>query len=89
MDTDLLEEQIIDLIENKKWDEVKEQIVHWRAPDISTFLMDLGHNEDLLSFFRMLQIEIADEVISELNTDTQEYILANITDEQIKKNLLE
>ena len=89
MDTDLLEEQIIDLIENKKWDEVKERIVHWRAPDISTFLMDLGHNEDLLSFFRMLPIELAAEVFSELNTDTQEYILANITDEQIKKILLE
>ncbi|MBP5449269.1 MAG: magnesium transporter, partial [Spirochaetales bacterium] len=89
MDTDLLEEQIIDLIENKKWDEVKERIVHWRAPDISTFLMDLGHNEDLLSYFRMLPIELAAEVFSELNTDTQEYILANITDEQIKKILLE
>lgn len=89
MDTDLLEEQIIDLIENKKWDEVKERIVHWRAPDISTFLMDLGHNEDLLSFFRMLPIELAAEVFSELNADTQEYILANITDEQIKKILLE
>ncbi len=89
MDTDLLEEQIIELIENKKWDEVKERIVHWRAPDISTFLMDLGHNEDLLSFFRMLPIELAAEVFSELNTDTQEYILANITDEQIKKILLE
>ena len=89
MDTDLLEEQIIDLIENKKWDEVKERIVHWRAPDISTFLMDLGHNEDLLSFFGMLPIELAAEVFSELNADTQEYILANITDEQIKKILLE
>ena len=89
MDTDLLEEQIIDLIENKKWDEVRQRIVHWRAPDISTFMMDLGHNEDLLSFFGLLPIELAAEVFSELNADTQEYILANITDEQIKKILLE
>ncbi|MBR3731907.1 MAG: magnesium transporter [Spirochaetales bacterium] len=89
MDTDLLEEQIIDLIENKKWDEVRQRIVHWRAPDISTFMMDLGHNEDLLSFFGLPPIELAAEVFSELNADTQEYILANITDEQIKKILLE
>ena len=84
MENEILSEEIQSLIEKKQYDDLQDKLVHLKAPDISSIIMEQPLNEDLLTLFRLLPKNIASQVFSELDTRTQEYILSNSSDDQIK-----
>lgn len=79
----LLKNEIMELIEEKKWHIVKDVIVEWPAPDIAELLEECEDKERVL-LFRLLPQKLSIEVFDELSPDTKEKLLLKLTDQHIK-----
>jgi len=84
----LLKNEIIELIENKDWYNLKEALVEWPSPDIAELLEELDE-EDRIVIFRLLPKRLSAEVFDELNSITKENLILRLTDENIKNILTE
>ncbi|MCM8786071.1 MAG: magnesium transporter [Candidatus Omnitrophica bacterium] len=83
-----MEKEIIELIKNKDWYNLKEAIVEWPAPDIAELLEELDE-ENRIVLFRLLPKKLSVEVFDELNPIVKENLISKLTDEHIKNILSE
>lgn len=84
----LLEPDLKELIAQKNFRALKDAISEWLPQDIADLIRSLSPEEGVI-LFRLLPRKLQSEVFSEFDPDTQEYILRNLTSEQIKAVLSE
>ncbi len=84
----LLEPELKELIAQKNFRALKDAISEWLPQDIADLIRSLSPEEGVI-LFRLLPKKLQSEVFSEFDPDTQEYILRNLTNEQIKAVLSE
>ena len=80
---DFLMPEIKELIDQKKWYEIKEVISEWPAPDIADLIESLDE-ETRIIVFRILPKELAAEVLIELDPETEKTLIENLTNKQIQ-----
>ncbi len=83
---ELLLPDIKELLQEKKFLEIKEGIKDWEAPEVADLLMELDKDEQGI-FFRLLTREQAAEVFSYLDLDSQKNLLNLMTQEHTKQIL--
>jgi len=81
---DFLMPEIKELIDQKKWYEIKEVISEWPAPDIADLIESLDE-ETRIIVFRILPKELAAEVLIELDPETEKTLIENLTNKQIQE----
>lgn len=74
---------IMNLIEQSKFSQVRNEIIKMNVVDIAQILEELKV-EKLLLVFRLLPKEIAADVFSYMSTEQQQYIIEAIADKEIK-----
>lgn len=79
-----LEEKIVNLLEEKKYADIKDEISVLEAPDIAILFDDLPENK-LPLLFRLLPKELAAEVFVELESDMQELLITGFSDSELKE----
>ena len=76
--------ELYELIEKKKFIELREILIEMNEVDISEFLETL-EIEKMTVVFRMLPKEISSEVFAFLEPDTQEHIINSVTDSELSE----
>ncbi|MBU5482869.1 magnesium transporter [Clostridium sp. MSJ-11] len=76
-------EEILALISEKKYTEVREKIINLNPVHIGEIIENLDLSEAIL-IFRMLPKDLAVDVFNYINTEFQEKIIYSITDKEIK-----
>lgn len=74
--------ELLELVEQKRFIELREILIQMNEVDISEFLETL-EIEKIIVIFRMLPKEISAEVFACFDSDTQEHIINSITDNEI------
>ena len=70
MISQLIQPEIIDLITNRQFTELKEVLIDWTPTDIADLLLALPENEQAI-FFRLLPKDLAADVFEYFDVDTQ------------------
>ncbi len=81
-----MKELILNLIEQGKYADAKNEIIKMNVVDIAQFFEELDQQK-LLVIFRILPKEIASGVFSYISNELQRYIIESITDKEIKNIL--
>lgn len=74
--------EILELIEEKKYLNAREEIVKLNSVDIAMILEEID-KKNMLTLFRLLPKNIAADVFSYMSNDMQQYIIQSITDEEM------
>ena len=74
--------ELLELVEQKRFIELREILIQMNEVDISEFLETL-EIEKIIVIFRMLPKEISAEVFACFDSETQEHIINSITDNEI------
>ena len=77
-------EEIKELIENKKFNELKKKLVDMNSADISEILDELEDKESVIIVFRLLAKEKAGETFSHMESDMREKLINDFTDKELK-----
>ena len=80
-------EEIKELIENKKFNELKKKLVDMNSADISEILDELEDKESVIIVFRLLSKEKAGETFSHMESDMREKLINDFTDKELKNIL--
>ena len=80
---EIINEKILKLLEEKKYKELKLILNDMNEFDIAT-VMDELKEEDRIIFFRLLPKDMAADVFSFLDQESQEHIVNSITDKELK-----
>ena len=83
MDNETMHEVLLELLEAKKYRELKKELCDMNEVDIAAFMEELD-NEKALIVFRMLPKELATEVFACLEVEQQESIIDSINDSELK-----
>lgn len=83
-----LQEELFELIENKKFQQLKQILSEINPADIALFLEELPE-KDLPVVFRILPKELAAEVFVEMQSDSQEFLITKFNDKELKSVLNE
>ena len=81
-----LQEELIALIESKKFQDLKRILSEINPADIALFLEEL-EEKDLPVVFRILPKELAAEVFVEMESDSQEFLITKFNDKELKSML--
>src|SRR5574344_1386794 len=73
--------EIMDLIDNKKYSLVKEELIKLDVADIAEILEEVSEDK-LVKLFRLLPKSIAAEVFSELEVETEHFIISSLSDKE-------
>lgn len=84
----LVEPEIKELIAKKDWRALKDAISDWLPQDIADLLNTLKPEESII-LFRLLPKALQYQVFAESDTETQEFIIRNLTSDQVKAMLAE
>ena len=79
-------EKILELLENKRYFQARDELLKFNAVDIAYMLEDITEETDIdmtIILFRLLPKDVSAEVFSELSTDNQVEIVNVITDKEI------
>ena len=76
-------EEVVNLIENKKINELKKYLERINGADFPTIFEELDE-EDILVVFRLLNKERAAEIFTELDSDLQEKLINSFSDVELK-----
>ena len=76
--------EIKELIKEKKWEKLKQKLTKLLAPDIADILKQLNGNETLF-ILRLLSPKKQSEVFSELDPKTQLHLIETIDDNELKQ----
>ncbi len=80
---DLLQPEITELIQEAKWKELLEIIEDWPNPEIADLLMSLD-KADRVVFFRLLPRKTSSQVFAELDSEQQNALLLEMSDEETR-----
>ncbi|MGQ9679021.1 MAG: magnesium transporter, partial [bacterium] len=84
----LLEPEILEMLEEKNWQGIKDVLTLWPAPDIADLIASLG-DPDKVMVFRLLPRELQSEVFAEFDPDKQLTLIKNLSDEQVRHLIAE
>ncbi|MGN1054303.1 MAG: magnesium transporter [Erysipelotrichaceae bacterium] len=79
-----MKERIIELISNKEYKELKKLLNEMNESDISEILDEMS-DEDAAFIFRLLEKDVSADVFSRMETSTQEKLIENLRDNEIKE----
>ena len=77
-------ENVLEMLENKKFKELREVLENTHPVDIAELLDELD-DRPMIFVFRMLDKDEAAEVFTEMNNDAREVLLNALTDSEIKE----
>lgn len=72
------------LLENKKFQEIKAQLENLNIADIAAMFENIKNNQQIIILFKLLSKDVAADVFSFLNADTQEIIINALKDKEIE-----
>lgn len=81
-DKDLLNEELMQLVEDKKFRILKDELSEMNEFDVAEFIGQLNP-EKMVVVFRMLPKELATDVFACLESDVQERIISDINDKEL------
>ena len=81
-----MEEKILELIEGKKYGQLKEIFSEMNPTDLAIILSEVPHKE-LTVLFRILPKELAAEAFVEMDTDMQQLLIEAFSDKELKEVL--
>ncbi|MBD5643507.1 magnesium transporter [Clostridium botulinum] len=76
-------EIILELINEKKYSEAREELLKLNSVDIATLLEEVDNKKNMLVLFRLLPKDIEIDVFSYMSNDMQQYIIQSITHEEM------
>ena len=79
-------ETVIELLENKKYKQLKEMLSEMNEADIAAILVELDE-EQLVLIYRILPKELAAEVFVNMDSDAQEVLIHSFSDNELKEVL--
>ena len=80
-------EEIRELVENRKFNELKSKLAEMNSADISEILDELEDKESVIIVFRLLAKEKAGETFSHMESDMREKLINDLTDKELKNVL--
>ncbi len=75
--------EIINIIENKRWDKLKYSLADMHAAEIVDIIRILDNDKNKSILFRLLSTEKAADVFSELDSNEQEALISSMNDNQL------
>ena len=81
---EVIQNELKDLIQAKKWDVLKRKMSKLLIPDIADIFKTLDSNEALI-MIRLLPPDIQSDVFSELDPVTQAHLINNFNEQQLKQ----
>ena len=81
MDENMTAEEILQLIEEKQYPRLRQELVEWNEADIASIMEELPQEEQL-KIFRILPKGIAADVFAFLPTDIEQSIITMLTDRE-------
>jgi magnesium transporter len=85
---DLLKPEILELIEGRDWEELRDVLADWPAPEIADLLLHL-RKADRVLLFRALPRTVAADVFWQLSFEQQGALLLDLTDEETRDLLID
>ncbi len=79
-----MEEKILELIEQRKFGELKGVLAEMNAADIALIFEEVDE-KDLLAIFRLLPKELAAEVFVEMDSDMQQLLIEGFGDSELRE----
>ena len=83
MNEEEIKEEVIELLENKRYTNLYKYLKQLNNQDISLLFEELSP-EDIVLLFRLLPKDEAAEVFSYMEPDLQEQLINNLTDKELK-----
>ena len=77
-------EMILELLEQRKFKELKEELESMHPVDIVEMLEEFGQKQQML-IFRLLAKEEAAEVFTDMNSDMREDLINALTDSELEE----
>lgn len=77
--------EIINIIENKRWDKLKYSLADMHAAEIADIIRILDNDKNKIILFRLLSTEKAAYVFSELDSNEQESLISSMSDNELKE----
>ncbi|MBR2830557.1 MAG: magnesium transporter [Solobacterium sp.] len=74
-------EEFRDLLKNKRYTDLREKAAEMNEPDVAAVLEKM-EDEDMLKMFRLFPKELAADVFSLLEQDSQQYIITSLSDKE-------
>lgn len=81
MERNMEMDEILELIENKQYSRLREELSEWNEADIAAIFEELP-KEDLVKIFRILPKKIAADVFAYLPIEAQQTIITSMTDRE-------
>ncbi len=75
--------KVLELINNKKYSEAREELLKLNNVDIATLLEEVDDKKSMLVLFRLLPKDIEIDVFSYMSNDMQQYIIQSVTHEEM------
>lgn len=83
---ELLKPEIQELIDQRRWQELKNAVASWPPPEIADLLLDVD-KRDRAILFRALPRDLSSEVFSYLEDDQRDELLLDLTDQEMRRLL--
>ena len=83
---ELIKPEISELIEKKKWSELRESVEDWPIPEIADLMQTLD-KKDRVVFFRILPRHMSAGVFSHFEPEQQNALLLELTDDETRQLL--
>jgi magnesium transporter len=80
---ELLRPEISELVENRKWEDLKESISQWPPVEIVDLLLDMEESERVL-LFRFLPRDISADIFAEMEPEDQDELIKEMTDHETR-----
>ena len=74
---------IVDLLDMKRFGDVKRELSELNSVDIAELLNDVSH-ENTIRLFRLLDKDVAADVFAYMDTDSQQQLIEAMTDKEIR-----
>ncbi|MBK9246706.1 MAG: magnesium transporter [Ignavibacteria bacterium] len=83
---ELLKPEILELIELRQWTDLREVLTSWEPPEIADLMLDVEQADRVL-LFRSLPRDISAEVFAYLESDKQDDLLHELTNQETREIL--
>ncbi|MEX0686393.1 MAG: magnesium transporter [Balneolales bacterium] len=83
MMNELIKPEILELIKNQKWTDLRESVEDWPVPEVADLMYEL-EKADRVLFFRILPRSLSSELFSYLEPENQNELLIDLTDEETR-----
>lgn len=80
---EVLEKQIKDLLNNKKYHQIRELLIDLNEADIAEIIETIEEKDDIVRIFRLLSKDIAAEVFSYIPVEYEQMIIESLTNREI------